>query len=68
MTNKEFAEKRIAEGIEYCLWCAKKRKIIKPIWEQERLKGGWAPLCTRCANRRLSNPYNALLNMRKIIK
>jgi len=48
-----------------CTWCLK-NKLKNPEWEQKNLKGKWKPLCSKCANRRLNNPYNALLDMRKI--
>lgn len=48
-----------------CEWCLK-GEITNPEWEQENTRGEWHPLCKRCAARRLKNPYNALLNMRKI--
>lgn len=35
-------------------------------WEQKSLDGEWLPLCKRCINKRLNNPYNALLDLRKI--
>jgi len=48
-----------------CTWCGKNKKSMSD-WEQQTLKGEWKTLCKPCANRRLNNPYNALLNMRKI--
>lgn len=48
-----------------CHWCGKDRRRPSG-WEQETLKGAWKRLCVRCANRRLNNPYNALLAMRKV--
>ncbi len=47
-----------------CNWCGKQRRKFSD-WEQERLKGGWARLCSGCARKRLNNPYSALLPMRK---
>ena len=48
-----------------CSWCGKsKRKLSE--WEQNTLKGEWKQMCVACANRRLNNPYNALLQMRKM--
>lgn len=35
-------------------------------WEQQTTGGEWKTLCTKCARRRLNNPWNALLPMRKI--
>lgn len=53
---------------ERCEWCGRR---FKPGykwsgWEQYWKDGIWKPLCVRCANRRLDNPYNALLKMRKV--
>jgi len=48
-----------------CKWCLK-RELKNPEWEQEDLDGNWKPLCKPCAEKRLRNPYNALLNLRKI--
>lgn len=51
-----------------CRWCGKNRKPSG--WEQEVVGGKdagiWASLCDPCASRRLSNPWNALLPMRKV--
>ena len=48
-----------------CTWCGKDRRKFSK-WEQETLGGEWKPLCSDCARKRLNNPWNALLNMRKI--
>lgn len=48
-----------------CPWCGKDRRRPSE-WEQQNLSGIWQRLCVRCANRRLSNPWNALLCMRRI--
>lgn len=49
-----------------CTWCTR-GFLFNPKWEQKVLGSDkYEPLCTRCANRRLRNPYNALLDMRKI--
>jgi hypothetical protein len=48
-----------------CNWCGKPNRTASD-WEQERLRGGWARLCVRCANRRLNNPFCGLLHMRRI--
>lgn len=55
---------------EICGWChpPTRRRTANSEWEQKNLRGEWLRLCNRCANRRLNNPYNALLNMRKISK
>lgn len=55
-----------------CGWCGKPRTRWSE-WEQETLglmgtAKQWKRLCNPCANRRLNNPYNALLGMRKIGK
>lgn len=51
------------EGL--CRWCGKRGR--KPSeWEQQSLKGPWLRLCTRCAARRLDNPWNAFLVLRKV--
>ncbi len=47
-----------------CQWCNKEGRASE--WEQRTLGGEWARLCARCARRRLRNPYNALLQMRKV--
>lgn len=47
-----------------CKWCLK-HSIRNPEWEQKGLDGKWKPLCSYCTRRRLNNPYNALLDMRK---
>jgi len=49
-----------------CGWCKQGREIKNPTWEQMNLNGEWEPLCTICANRRLDNPCNVLLQIRKI--
>lgn len=46
-----------------CTWCYKNRRPSN--WEQQTLNGVWKHLCVPCANRRLNNPFNALLTMRK---
>lgn len=55
-------------GHPKCRWCGKNRKPSN--WEQESLvgknAGQWLRLCDPCANRRLNNPWNALLPMRKM--
>ncbi len=50
-----------------CSWCGKERST-KPEWEQEHNKDEWLPLCGYCARKRLNNPLNFLLNMRRIDK
>ncbi len=49
----------------HCSWCGKDR-VKAPEWEQNHFRNGWEPLCSYCANKRLRNPFNALLDMRKI--
>jgi hypothetical protein len=53
------------ERLERCFWCGKRDRPTSE-WEQESLYDGWKRLCTRCATRRLNNPWNALLSMRKV--
>lgn len=48
-----------------CEWCGKEKKAMSE-WESEHLYKGWLPLCKPCATKRLNNPYNALLSMRRI--
>ncbi|MFD6770614.1 hypothetical protein ACFWC6_30825 [Micromonospora chalcea] len=48
-----------------CFWCLKIRRAMSD-WEQEHHHAGWQRLCKPCATRRLKNPYNALLPMRKV--
>ena len=50
-----------------CEWCGKDRRQFSE-WEQQTIgiDGKWMPLCRPCATRRLKNPLNALLGMRKI--
>ena len=53
-----------------CGWCGKQRRKFSE-WEQKTLglygrEAEWMQLCNYCANRRLNNPLNALLGMRKI--
>lgn len=51
----------------WCGWCIRyPRAKGNSGWEQQNSKGKWLPLCKRCANRRLINPYNALLAMRRV--
>lgn len=58
------------EEVPKCGWCTKGRKGNSG-WEQQTIgmfgkEKRWMPLCKVCANRRLNNPYNALLGMRKV--
>lgn len=52
-----------------CGWCGKPRTRWSN-WEQETLglskEPEWKRLCNPCATRRLNNPYNGLLPMRKV--
>ena len=50
-----------------CSWCGKER-ATSPEWEQKGYQGEWQPLCGYCARKRLNNPWNALLEMRRIEK
>lgn len=47
-----------------CKWCLRRKANSE--WEQMSLTRGWMRMCRRCANRRLRNPNNALLSIRKI--
>jgi len=48
------------------VWCGKNRKQWSD-WEQKNLRTGkYHRLCSRCLHHRQMNPYNALLDMRKI--
>lgn len=59
MTNNQQKE-------EWCGWCIRHpRAIANSGYEQQNTSGEWKGLCKRCASRRLNNPYNALLNIRK---
>lgn len=49
-----------------CTWCGKDRRAFSEYEQREVTTGEWKRLCRRCANRRLNNPYNALLQMRRI--
>ena len=50
-----------------CGWCGKERRHFSD-WEQMTVgdDSKWMRLCKPCATRRLNNPWNALLGMRKI--
>lgn len=49
-----------------CDWCYR-HDIPASEWEQKPLTDEtYKPMCQKCANRRLRNPYNALLPMRRI--
>jgi hypothetical protein len=49
-----------------CIWCGKPNRT-RSDWEQYNHRTqAHQPLCVRCANNRLRNPWNALLPMRRI--
>jgi hypothetical protein len=48
-----------------CGWCLRKN-AKQSDWEQMSVTKGWLRLCNRCARVRLQNPYNALIEMRKV--
>lgn len=56
-----------------CVWCLRHPrstnqvpKVTPSEWEQQQLRSDdWATLCTKCAAKRLKNPYNSLLPMRR---
>ncbi len=57
---------RTQQPLVRCRWCGKPRRKFSA-WEQQHLKTDeYSPLCSRCATKRLNNPLNALLPMRKI--
>ena len=50
-----------------CRWCGKDKKKFSE-WEQQGFSDGeYKLLCVPCANKRLKNPWNAYLPMRKKI-
>ncbi|MCP3702306.1 MAG: hypothetical protein GY954_05155 [Alteromonas sp.] len=54
------------DALVMCRWCGKKKKRLSE-WEQQRVTDDtYLQLCIPCANKRLNNPMNALLPMRKI--
>jgi hypothetical protein len=53
------------ERLNPCKWCGKRNRTASD-WEQRNLSGVWQRLCVRCASRRLDNPWNGLLPMRKV--
>lgn len=55
----------VAAMSQRCVWCGKHRRTFSD-WEQEHHRNGWLPLCRPCARKRLDNPYNALLPLRKV--
>jgi hypothetical protein len=48
-----------------CFWCNGRNRQSSD-WEQENYAKGWQRLCKPSARVRLNNPWNALLNMRKV--
>ena len=50
-----------------CTWCGKYYKTPRLSgWEQqESHTSEWREMCNRCATRRLNNPWNALLGLRR---
>lgn len=50
-----------------CRWCGKHNRTASE-WEQFSTyrDHGWMRLCVRCANRRLNNPWNALMPLRRV--
>ncbi len=51
-----------------CHWC--RNAVIKnPKWEQKDIYDQkYYPLCKNCETKRLNNPANALIPMRKIVR
>lgn len=53
------------DQLPVCRWCGKRRNPSG--WEQKILgSDDYASLCASCARRRLHNPWNALLALRKV--
>lgn len=54
------------EMLDKCQWCLKRGRASE--WEQFSTcrDHGWMRPCVRCANRRLVNPFNVLLQMRNV--
>jgi len=52
-----------------CGWCGKPRRRFSE-WEQQVLggcdAGRYMRLCSRCATRRLNNPYSGIFPMRRV--
>lgn len=57
--------KEVSVSAAKCFWCLKDRRAMSE-WEQDHHRDGWQQLCKPCATRRLKNPWNALLRMRKV--
>ena len=55
----------MSERLAFCTWCGR-HNVNASGWEQKGSSGEYQRLCIRCAGRRLRNPWNALLAMRKI--
>ena len=51
--------------LDRCFWCGR-HDCQASDWEQDHYREGWQRLCKRCATKRLNNPWNALLAMRKV--
>jgi hypothetical protein len=57
---------KIESQVAKCRWCGKEKRRFSE-WEQQGITGDtYFRLCVPCANRRLNNPWNALLSMRKV--
>ena len=53
--------------METCCWCGKPRRKWSG-WEQQNIRTKkYHQLCSTCANKRLRNPLNALLPMRRVV-
>ena len=48
-----------------CKWCGKDKKSFSEYEQEVLTTGEYHRLCIPCANKRLNNPWNALLSMRK---
>lgn len=55
-----------AQKLDPCVWCGKYGRNASG-WEQFSAyrNRGWLPLCVRCANKRLNNPFSTV-KMRRV--
>lgn len=65
-SNNKRPSRCLSRLVLHCVWCGKDKRKMSD-WEQQNvITGKWCAVCIPCANRRLKNPYNAFLNLRKI--
>jgi hypothetical protein len=50
-----------------CIWCGNRKKHFSEWDQKSHSDGKYHPLCRPCANKRLRNPWNGLLDMVKRI-